>query len=288
MPCATYSGSFDALLACRVHARQTAPLTDDLTRAMPNDTITLGLHGEVTLDAFASAVSGLSKLVSGLSEETHGAGGVRWEIEDLEVGSATATVKGVSPAANGAVEQVVAAYLEVGEALAGGTTIPFSTKVRKPAEGLAQLVRDGVEAVRFETAEADALIRSVPPKSQPPAELAAAYGAVTGRVQTLTSRSRLRFTLFDTVNDRPVSCYLAEGAEGQARDIWDRTARVEGWVSRDPARGRPVSVRRITAVEVLREPDPAGYQRARAVRPRPASILRAEDRIRLLRAARAS
>lgn len=252
---------------------------------MPNDTITLGLHGEVTLDAFASAVSGLSRLVASLSAETHGAGAVRWEIEGLEVGSATATVKGVAPAgANGAVEQVVAAYLEVGEALAAGTTVPYPATVRKPAEGLAQLVRGGVEAVRFETAEADALVRSAPPPtSQPPAELAAAYGAVTGRVQTLTSRSRLRFTLFDTVNDRPVSCYLAEGAEDRARDIWDRMARVEGWVSRDPTSGRPVSVRRITDVEVLREPDPAGYQRARAVRPRPAGAPRAEERIRRLR-----
>lgn len=251
---------------------------------MPNDTITLGLHGEVTLDAFASAVSGLSKLVASLSEETHGAGAVRWEIDDLEVSSAIATVKGVAPAgANGAVEQVVAAYLEVGEALAAGTTIPYPSTVRRPAEGLAQLVRDGVEAVRFETAEADALVQSAPRKSQPPAELAAAYGAVTGRVQTLTSRSRLRFTLFDTINDRPVSCYLAEGAEDRARDIWDRTARVEGWVSRDPAGGRPLSVRRITEVTVLREPDPAGYQRARAVRPRPAGAPRAEERIRRLR-----
>jgi len=251
---------------------------------MPNDTITLGLHGEVTLGAFASAVSGLSSLVAGLSEETHGAGAVRWEIEGLEVGSATATVKGVAPpGVNGAVERVVAAYLEVGEALASGTTIPYPTRVRGPAEGLAQLVRGGVEAVRFETAEADALVRSAPRTSPPPAELAAAYGAVTGRVQTLTSRSSLRFTLFDTVNDRPVSCYLAEGAEARARDIWDRTARVEGWVSRDPTGGRPVSVRRITDVEVLREPDPAGYQRARAVRPRPAGAPRAEERIRRLR-----
>jgi len=113
--------------------------------------------------------------------------------------------------------------------------------------------------VRFETAEADATIRSLEeafaasgaPESPSPQPVA--YGGVTGRVQTLSSRGGLRFTLYDVLFDRAVSCYLAEGQEEIMRDVWGRMAVVEGLVTRDRVTGRPQVVRGVRGVTVVRE-----------------------------------
>ncbi len=38
------------------------------------------------------------------------------------------------------------------------------------------------------------------------------YGAVTGRIRTLTSRNSLRFILYDHIHERAVSAISAKGA----------------------------------------------------------------------------
>lgn len=251
---------------------------------MANDSVTLELQGEVSLARFADAVSRFAELVDALSRE-RGPGEIRWEIDDLEVGSATATARGIGAdeVAPGAIELVAADYLEVGRALEAKVTIPFRAPVQTAARGLAAVIGDGIEGVRFETAEADAVITETPHTAAQAPAREAAYGAVTGRVQTLSSRSSLRFVIYDSVNDRPVSCYLAEGMEAKARDIWDTLATVEGWVTRDPGTGRPLSVRRVSEITVEEEGETRGYERARAARPRLPERPRAEERIRRLR-----
>jgi hypothetical protein len=110
-----------------------------------------------------------------------------------------------------------------------------------------------------------------------------AFGAVEGRVQTLSSRGGLRFTLYDSLHDRAVSCYLAEGHEDIMRDAWGRLAVVQGLVKRDPRTGRPVTIREVRSVELLGERSPHDYKRARAAIPLPEGARRAEDVIRQLR-----
>jgi hypothetical protein len=88
------------------------------------------------------------------------------------------------------VDQVVRGYAEVAFALEGRKTIPYSSRTRREAEGLTDVLHNGVEAVRFETAEADVIIREIAPALAPvppPAQPVGSYGAVTGRVQTLIS-----------------------------------------------------------------------------------------------------
>jgi hypothetical protein len=149
------------------------------------------------------------------------------------------------------------------------------------------VLSDGVEALRFENAETEIIVRQAPtPAATPqPTVLVAqhAYGAVTGRVQTLSSRSRLRFTLYDLLSDRAVNCYAREGETTLMTDIWDKLATVEGMVTRDPLSGRPLNVRQITRITVHEPPDPGGYQRARGAVARRPGEPRAEDRIRRLR-----
>ncbi len=84
-----------------------------------------------------------------------------------------------------------------------------------------------VEALRYETAEIDAVI-SAEPEDRPRSTVIEAYGAIEGRVQTLSRHGGLRFTLYDTLNNRAVSCYLAEDFDQELmRNAWGRRAIVE-------------------------------------------------------------
>lgn len=236
-----------------------------------SDTVTLALQGSVSLSDFSAAVSRFDALIAALAADSH-VHGVTWQIAALDVSSAIATARGVSQ--NGAdnsdaIDRVVRAYLEVGQALEHGVTIPFSAPVTREAQGIADVLRgSAIEAIRFETAESDAIIRELP-AAAPAAttERKEAYGSVTGRVQTLTSRNALRFIVYDHIHDRAVSCYLVEGRESMMRQMWDRVATVEGWISRDPVTGRPLTVRRVSNVTPLTEVEPQDYMKARGVLP---------------------
>jgi hypothetical protein len=109
-----------------------------------------------------------------------------------------------------------------------------------------------------------------------------AYGAVEGRIQTLTSRGGLRFTLYDSLHDKAVSCYLAEDLEDIMRDAWGRRAIIEGRVSRDAKSGRPLAVRGITTLQVLPEIAPEKYRDLRGIA-RSTSGLSVEEAIKRLR-----
>jgi hypothetical protein len=259
---------------------------------MPADTVTLILSGEVSLESFARAIQRFSELVRGLSIDK-GAPDLDWLVADLQLSSAVATAVGRGEEEK--VARVVRAYEEVGAALEQGGRIPYSAPVRAAAEGLRSIPGRQVESITFETSEREAIIRPQPQRppgvAEPgwPARLAppvpvarvAAYGAVEGRVQTLSSRGGLRFTLYDLLHDKAVSCYLAEGAEEIMRDAWGEFATVEGLVTRDPLTGRPLAVRQVTRVTIQSEIE-RSYRDARGAAPS-LTGLSPEDAIRRVR-----
>jgi hypothetical protein len=114
-------------------------------------------------------------------------------------------------------------------------------------------------------------------------DVVSSYDVVEGRVETLTSRKALRFTLYETITGRAVSCYPGEGSEEQMRDIWGRRTLIDGWVSRDPLTGFPVAVRKINSINVLPEVPTGYYRNARGASPRLDGEPLAETVIRLMR-----
>lgn len=247
---------------------------------MAKDTITLALNGEVDLHHFATAVSNLEILVQGLSKEK-GAENIRWVIHDLQTSSAMATVRGESDIL-GEVERVVDAYEDVGQSLQAGERPDYSESVVKAANAITAVLGDKVTSVRFETPEREFTVAS-----QPEITIALAimksFGAIEGRIQTLSNRKGLRFVLFDTLHDRAVSCYLSEGQEERLREIWGKRAIVEGEISREKNSGRPLAIRHIADIKTLEEIQRGSYLRARAVAPRKPGAPLAEVIIRQLR-----
>ena len=213
-----------------------------------------------------------------------GRAALEWIITNLDAGSATVTARGESPSPE-TVEHISQAYLNVGRALSERERVPYCRQVRNSADKLIGLLDGRISSIRFETVEADVIIsgETVHEYVSVPA-LVTAYGAIEGVVQALSMRRGLRFTLYDTIFDKAVSCYLKEGRESIMRDAWGRRAIVEGTVARDSDTGRAVSARQVSGVEITRNPEPGSYRHARAVSPRrPDDGLLPEDRIRRLR-----
>lgn len=261
---------------------------------MASNTVTIALSGEhIPLREFSEAIVRFRALIDALSSEVATGVSIEWLVDDLEIGSALATARGQTAnlARQGEVEKVVRAYGSVGTALERGTEVPFSDRVKRELFELTSILNGKVEAIRFETAETESIVRSphaLDMKASTAIGLPAymettVYGAVEGRIQTLSNRGSLRFTLYDTHNDKAVSCYIAEGQDDLLRDVWGRRALVEGRIRRDPLTGRPLTIRDVRHIQPLPEPEPYRFYEARGILPLMPGEEMPEDRIRRLR-----
>jgi hypothetical protein len=249
------------------------------------DTLTVALEGEViSLDKFAAALQVTLRMVNALTNEVAAdSGPIEWIIEGLDRGSAIATIRGRSrPGEEETVELVVSAFGDVARALESREPIARSRAVVNQARKLERLLDGAVSEIRIETPDSDAFIRRETIQIAVDPQVQQNYGAVRGRIQTLTTRGSLRFTLYDAVHDKAVSCYLQEGQQDLMRDLWDRFAIVEGLVRRD-ALGRAVTVRDITNIVALREPEPGRWRDAFGSVRKPPGSESAETAIRRLR-----
>ena len=239
---------------------------------MAKDTVTLTVDGRVPASLFRRVVTHYTGLLLALSTELAAREEVDWTLDGLIGVEAGATEAGLALRGEAqeivAVERVVEAYGRVGQALERDERPPYSPSVVRQAKGITSVLNGKVTAVRFQTPDLDATVYSGQANRTAPLRHLRAYGAVTGRVQTLTNRQGLRFTLYDTMFDKAVSCYLREGQEELMRGLWGRTGVVEGLVSRDLLSGRPISIREITNVVSRAEVEPGSFRLARgAVHP---------------------
>ncbi len=246
---------------------------------MSKTTLTFELGGRVELKEFEEGITLFTRLVSNLTPRS----GVTWIVEDLQPGSAIVTLRGEAddPVK---VERVIDDYEKIGSALSRHEEPDHPSKrVIQTAGAIATLAK-AREYVRFGTSVVDCTIygkRS--PNNDIPVSPSVSIGVITGQVQTLSSRSGLRFNLYDTVHDRAVACYLEPGQEEIMREAWGNLATVVGRVSRDPKTGEPISIRDIRQVELLDDVAPGTYRQARGAVPwEPGDIL-PEEAIRLLR-----
>ena len=250
---------------------------------MAEDSVTLALGGTVPVRGFATAIDRLAKALAQLSAD-EGAR-IEWVLSGLDFGSATATTTGRPSDAESEplVSRVVAGFAEASEAVAYGRPTRRSQRTLQLLQEIADLIGDGIDEVRFETADREVVITATEDgRTRTRAEAAKDRGTVVGRVQTLQGRGQLRFTLYDLTYDRAVACYLQPDQQELMRGAWGHLVEVEGVVSRDPVTNVPLAVRQVTNVQLFPEPDPEGYLTARGAVRAPGSPP-GEDVIRRLR-----
>ncbi len=252
---------------------------------MPRETVTLALNSgsDVSLSDFAKAVSCFDRLIKALSEAKAGRSEpVQWQMEELAVGSAVVTARAMHRDPR-RVEAVTEAFEAVGRALGQGDAAPFGERVQAPARDMLALLSNGVKEIRFETSEAESVLRSGKDSTPVAVPLDASLGAVEGVVEVLSRRRGLHFNLYDPLLHRPVSCYVSGDHSDLMRDIWGRRVVVQGRVSREPEKGYPIAVREITAIEAVVEHVAGSYRKARGVIPLQAGTPLPEETIRKMR-----
>ena len=228
------------------------------------------------LEQFHEGVVRFRQLVTALTPRT----GVKWIIEDLQLGSAIITLRGESEVP-GKVEKIVSDYGNIGKSLEIGEPLQYNLRVKRAAERVQDLA-GFVEYVRFETPLVDyKFFGSGAVKVDQQSRVS--VGVVTGKVQTLSNRGNLRFNLYDTIHDKAVSCYLQPGQEDLMREVWGRRVRVSGQVSREAASGLPKVIRKILDIKILEEVEPGSYRLAKGAVPWQPGDAMPEDVIRQLR-----
>lgn len=250
---------------------------------MPGETLTFHLDGEVSLMQFRRAVEAFSEIVSRLTHDVAKDDGVRWIIESLDGGSARETVRGISHRNVASVHKVVAAFEDVATHMQRGDASVGRTKaVQRSADEFLRMLDEGLLGVRFETEERDFTVARPADGARFSVPVVTSLGAVDGKIQTVSDRGSLRFTLYDTMNDRAISCYLRKGDEDRLRGLWGHRAIVEGRLSRDGSTGRPLTIRDITDIVPMPDVDTDWRAGIGAV-PTGPNGLSAEDAIRRVR-----
>lgn len=248
---------------------------------MLHNTITIELNGDVSLGYFAQAMSHFSDLIQLLTKNISDNADIVWEIEDLQAGSAVATIRGCSEQSE-AVDLVVSAYHTIGQHIAIQQLPPYSSNIRQKVSSLTNMIGDKITSIRFSTpyGESD-IVRHMDGAKAP--SITFAYGAVKGTVETLTIRKENKFTLYDTLFDRAVACYFEPDQKDLVRDIWGQTVIVSGYVGRNPETGRPSIIRNIRDIERIADRARDSYQEARGIYTWHANDVCSEDAIRRLR-----
>ena len=249
---------------------------------MAKNTVTFELGGRVEIQDLEKGIIAFRRLISALTPRK---AQVAWIVEDLQPGSAITTLR--CDADNPIIaEQIVKDYETIGSSLARHKNMPprYNTRVKQAAEAIIDLT-EAMEYVRFETSDSDFIVYN---DSQISDSIATSLptisiGAITGRIQTLSNRSGLRFNLYDAVHDKAIACYMNSEQEEIVREAWGKRAMVSGTVSREASTGRPIAIRQIIDIEILEEVPTGAYRRARGAVPWKSSFKKPEEAIRQLR-----
>jgi hypothetical protein len=229
------------------------------------DSVTFRIDGELTIEKVADAFSCFGKVLQALERDQ--LANVRWVLAGLDYGSAAITAR-AEPLDDDAVAKIATMterYLSAGREVSTGR-LDGATPLLRVVRDLTEIA-DKENRVILETAD-DELIFTAPvsPVRVPAGtETTKSLGTVRGRVETLSHRKGFRFTLYELTSDRPVSCYLHADHEDLMRDAWGHIADVTGVVTREADTGRPLTVRRVTSVDVVTEGEAMGFLRARGV-----------------------
>ena len=80
------------------------------------------------------------------------------------------------------------------------------------------------------------------------------FGSVEGSVEKLAQGHAAKFAVYPDDASRGVPCYVRGEDAAKLSRLWRKRVRVEGLLRRDTSTGRPLSIRDVTNIEVLKPP----------------------------------
>lgn len=256
----------------------------------PLDTVMLKVQGTVTIPEYARALALMSRMLAALTKFRAGTGALSWEVESLSGTSANTLARG-NPRRHGKIvqlRQVVTDWAVVGDKMrTGAPAREYPEDVQAACEGFRELVsndRTEITKLWFENPLREVpVLRLVDRRPDPEADLMVSYGSVRGWVEAITKHAGLRFTLYDRLHHKAVSCYVAEGNQELLRNLWGRYVAVEGIVRRERESGRVISVREIVHAAPEKEGKPDAWRAAVGCAPSKPGDISSEEAIRRVR-----
>jgi hypothetical protein len=213
--------------------------------------LTLALEGEtIPLEKFKQAVTSFLELVEAVSREASGDGEkINWNVS---VKSGSAIVKAIPEPTKNTADAIRAVFDAIpngiGELSRGIAAMPrlFNTNAIRSVKRLAtvhELGGNGLTAVKI---SGQRVKRTVTHKvamtvNQIIGTSHEAYGSIEGKLQALWDRDGFRFTVFDSLLDRRIECYVSDDLIEPAIDGFRKRVRVSGLVQYNK-KGLPISV----------------------------------------------
>lgn len=231
---------------------------------MARDTFTFKAEGKIELRDFTGSMHLLTYFVQALSTEIAKGTTIRWRIDELKGGSATAVFRGEVETSDTseAAEKVVRGIGIVAASLVTGDPIPYSTSVQEAAFALTRAIQGSITAIHLQTDEGEVVLTTPIKEEDEKALKLHALGAIEGIVHTLQRRDGYSFTLYDVLLDRAVRCYFRQDQEDLMRQAWGKHVRVTGRVGRDPLTGRAIDIHDIWDVSTIPPALPGSYKEA--------------------------
>ena len=229
---------------------------------MSKATLTFEIGGRVELKDLREGISLFSDLIAALTPN----GEAAWVVADMRAGSAATTLRGEAddPAV---LERVIADYEKIGQDLSHNCDPEHSdSEVVKAAREIASFAYTR-DYVRFQTPNLNCKVHGYKPMTDETPSESVSIGAITGNALALNSRSELLFILYDDVLDKRVECHFPPGYEETMREAWGKRVRVYGTITRDWETGVAKTVRNLLDVEILEEPEPGAFRKAKGIIP---------------------
>jgi hypothetical protein len=248
---------------------------------MRADTFSFKLNGVIHLKNFSSSLEDLFELLNVITKEIGDKSTpISWVIDELDTGSAEVIVRGESPNKD-QVFSIINAYGIIGESLQNKKSIPYSARIQEKAIKLTKNVTNTINSIEMTTADHYAQFAEGLDQKYDLYEIV--LGAITGTIQTVSSRRKYSFTLFDSIYDKAVKCYFSEDQEQFMRDLWDKYVVIVGKIKRERYTGRPIDIVNIHKIEVINEGILKDFKKAQGIYRWEPGDKKAEDTIREVR-----
>lgn len=221
---------------------------------MKSKFVSMQLDGSISLEKFSRTLSSWEQLLRAVALEADPDSGVHIILQDLVFGSALVSVE-IMLATEAMESHFSNSFRSIGLAVRDGNIVNFPKAIREPAQKLLNALKldDGGPLI-LSTDEFDIVIPNGDMTKiaarNPKQDQLESIGVITGRLQALSSRGALRFTLYDLLNDRAIRCALTEDQRDDVRELWDHVVEVQGLIRRDPATGIPLSIREISRISL--------------------------------------
>lgn len=224
---------------------------------------------QVELDHLAVSLDKWFRLLKATAKHVCGDELVLLVVQGMYAGSANIVVD-VRPGSERKEEKLLRTIRTVNQRLQSGDVAGLPSVIRKPATSfLVTIAKYPNVPARIASGEEDFIISHVAGgdsiqlgRSEKKAE---SYGAITGDLQTLSSRKGNLFVVYDHIFDKGVRCLFPESMQDEVQQHWNHRVRVEGVITRYRESGIPITIRNIKSIQRVGPHPGDDYRRARGV-----------------------